>query len=38
MRCAMTEARYQCDGELAKMGVKRTDLPLAAYDVLTRES
>jgi hypothetical protein len=33
-----TQLRRRCDADLAKRGLRRTDLPRAAYDALTRES
>jgi hypothetical protein len=33
-----TELRHRCDADLAKRGLRRSDLPRAAYDALTRES
>lgn len=33
-----TQLRHRCDADLAKRGLRRTDLPRAAYDALTRES
>jgi len=33
-----TELRYRCDADLAKRGLRRGDLPRAAYDALTREN
>jgi hypothetical protein len=31
-----TELRHRCDTDLAKRGLRRSDLPRAAYDALTR--
>ena len=33
-----TQLRRRCDADLAKRGLRRSDLPRAAYDALTRES